>query len=715
MASIERTAYPRYNRFLTPQEIQTQYTLTDDERAWLQTITRGDNPTLCAALLLKAFQHLGYFPSLDQVPPAIIHHVRTTLQLSPLTTPLVSPRTLYTYYRLIRERLGILTRGMTIRHIAAVAIEHAAQVMDNPADLINVALETLRKHQAELPAFSTLDRLVRRVRTLVNRRFFRQIQDRLTADEQVRLNALLLLRESGRSLYHQLKLGARRATYGHLDAWLEQLRWLDSLGSFAAHLADIPPLKIQHFAAEAKALDAHELKDMAPAKRMALLVCLIHRAQAKARDALVELFRKRMAAFHKAARTKLERFQLAHQAEIDRVIATFSEVLDVVDEHPSDQEVVQRIEAILAPVGGASKLLDDCEAIRAYSSNNHLGLVWEYYHSHRALFFRMLDALTLGSTSQDQRLMQAVTYLKTHRARTAKLLPATLDLTFASEQWQRIITVRKDGETFHSRRHLEACIFSYLAAELKSGDVAVQGSEDYTDYRHQLLPWDECQPLLAAYCQEIGLPASADAFVADLRKRLAKAAAAVDRTFKKNPSVTINKRGEPVLKRPPRREPTPAAQQLLNLLPLRMPERSLIDILSRVARWTNSTRHFGPLSGADPKIKETLDTYVRVLFAYGTNMGPVEAARHMMGTMSAHRFSFLNRRHISLESLNRSAVDIINLYYRLTLPHIWGAGASVGTDGTKFALAENNPMAEYHFRYRDVGGVAYYHIADNYG
>jgi len=65
MASIERTAYPRYNRFLTPQEIQTQYTLTDDERAWLQTITRGDNPTLCGALLLKAFQHLGYFPPLD--------------------------------------------------------------------------------------------------------------------------------------------------------------------------------------------------------------------------------------------------------------------------------------------------------------------------------------------------------------------------------------------------------------------------------------------------------------------------------------------------------------------------------------------------------------------------------------------------------------------------------------------------------------------------
>src|SRR5205814_10530652 len=134
----------------------------------------------------------------------------------------------------------------------------------------------------------------------------------------------------------------------------------------------IPALKLQPVAAEPKALDAHELEDMAPPKRMALLVCLIQRAQAKARDALVELFRKRMAAFHKAARTKLERFQLAHQAEIDRVIATFSAVLDMVDEHPSDQEVVQRINTILAPAGGSTKLLDDCEAIRPYSSNNHL-------------------------------------------------------------------------------------------------------------------------------------------------------------------------------------------------------------------------------------------------------------------------------------------------------------------------------------------------------
>src|SRR3989442_15697909 len=102
----------------------------------------------------------------------------------------------------------------------------------------------------------------------------------------------------------------------------------------------------------------------------------------------------------------------------------------------------------------------------------------------------MLDALTLPPTSQDQTVINAVQYLKAHRHRTAKLLPATLDLSFASEQWQRLIKARQGKTPMLARKHLEACIFSYLAAELKSGDMAVERSEDYTDYREQLLPWD---------------------------------------------------------------------------------------------------------------------------------------------------------------------------------------------------------------------------------
>ncbi len=714
MASLERTAYPRYQHMLTAPELDAYYTVSPEERSWVASVARLPNRQLCCALLLKAIQHLNYFPPLEQLPPAIIHHIRTILDLPPHTMPAISARTLYTYHRLIRARLGLISHGMTVHRVAGAAIERSACVMDNPADLINVALEALVKERIELPAFRTLDTLVSDIRTRVNAAFFQHVVERLSSKDQAALDALLIADDTGRTPYNNIKRVAERASYDHLDDWLTHLQWLDSLGTFTTHLIDIPPLKRQHFAAEAKALDAHELKDMTAPKRPTLLICLIAQAQAKARDALVLLFRRRMATFHKTARKKLEQLQLAHQKEIDRVIETFSDVLDVLAPVPLADDAITRIADILTPAGGATALLATCDAIRASSSNNHLALVWSSYHTHRSLFFRMLDVLTFTPTSQDQTLINAVAYLKTHRYRTAKYLPATLDLSFAADQWQRLITTRQGNTRMLVRKQLEACIFSYLAAELKSGDMAVERSEEYTDYREQLVAWDDCVPLLADYCRELKLPLTAQACVADLRKRLKAAAQAADRMSQKDGQVTINKKGELVLKRPPARDPSPSAKRLHTTLNLRLPERNLIDILHSVTRWTSCTRHFGPLSGADPKLEEPPESYIRLLFTYGTNMGPVEAARHMAGAMSAHQCSYLNRRHVTSEKLDKATVDIINMYHRLTLPRLWGDGSAVGTDGTKFALIENNLMAEYHFRYRDIGGVAYYHIADTY-
>ncbi|TQH28527.1 hypothetical protein FLI61_32375, partial [Pseudomonas aeruginosa] len=41
---------------------------------------------------------------------------------------------------------------------------------------------------------------------------------------------------------------------------------------------------------------------------------------------------------------------------------------------------------------------------------------------------------------------------------------------------------------------------------LRSGDLCVQGSESFADYRKQLLPWEECLQRLPAYCEKVGLP-----------------------------------------------------------------------------------------------------------------------------------------------------------------------------------------------------------------
>jgi hypothetical protein len=67
----------------------------------------------------------------------------------------------------------------------------SAQVMNNPADLINAAIEMLLAEHCELPAFSTLDRLARRIRTLVNGGIYQRILARLSDAEQQALSGLL--------------------------------------------------------------------------------------------------------------------------------------------------------------------------------------------------------------------------------------------------------------------------------------------------------------------------------------------------------------------------------------------------------------------------------------------------------------------------------------------------------------------------------------------
>lgn len=66
--------------------------------------------------------------------------------------------------QLVRKRLGVVHDPERARAVAGDAIRSAAEVKNNPADLINVALEMLVKASLELPAFSTLDEMAGRIR-----------------------------------------------------------------------------------------------------------------------------------------------------------------------------------------------------------------------------------------------------------------------------------------------------------------------------------------------------------------------------------------------------------------------------------------------------------------------------------------------------------------------------------------------------------------------
>ncbi|MFI6803156.1 hypothetical protein [Streptosporangium canum] len=152
------------------------------------------------------------------------------------------------------------------------------------------------------------------------------------------------------------------------------------------------------------------------------------------------MFCKRMAAIHKKGRERLEALREAHRAESERLSGVFGDVLSVVVEAtapeevasaesngdasvegraPDAREVAQRAGRLvlktLEKAGGVEMLAAAHEAVSAHHGNNYLPLLEQYYGSHRAALFTLVNAITLESTSADRSVVDAVEFLRAAR------------------------------------------------------------------------------------------------------------------------------------------------------------------------------------------------------------------------------------------------------------------------------------------------------------
>ena len=163
--------------------------------------------------------------------------------------------------------------------------------MSDPADLINVAIEPLVEHRFELPAFSTLDRLVGRVRHQVHQHLYDQIAQGLSLADIGRLEALLDVR-NGRTDQPDESHTTRRfaSTYAAVESSLG----LAGYSGDRPLLAGIARTKVQQFAAEAMALDVLDMRRIqrAPGAEPCSFVCCIRLSAT--RDHLAEMLLRRM-------------------------------------------------------------------------------------------------------------------------------------------------------------------------------------------------------------------------------------------------------------------------------------------------------------------------------------------------------------------------------------------------------------------------------------
>ncbi|MCA0402500.1 MAG: Tn3 family transposase [Proteobacteria bacterium] len=727
MSSIERTAYPRYpaRRKIKQKEL-CQYTLTHDEIDLMKTMANTSHSHLNFAIQLKTFQRLGYFISIDEVPDEIVHHIRLSLKLHHrLKIGYQSNTTLYSHRTKIRQHMKVKRwgseniDGQQVHAGMKLAVKYAyetSHTMNNIPDIINAVIEHLLQSNFELPVFNTLDRLVRHSRHAVNNKLFRQAFHKLSENQISQLNDLLKPAENGkRSLFNKLKEFPKRPSIKKFQKFLEHFHWLESFNNILECLHIISKVKIEQFAEEAKNMSADEFADLSEAKRYTLITSLIYTSQIDAKDALSLMLCRLIAIAHKQSHVKLENklkgsqedscdvAELLKKIALDRMLtANYCKFAKMVIEN-------------LNIAGGCEAVANKCEDILISHGKEHRIFLSEMVHKRRPIFIKLLKSLKINSSTQDDNLVMAINFVLENESRKSELIDNNIDLSFATDFWKRRIIKTIKGKTKLNRKELETCIFEFAVKGLNSGDLHVKGAQNYDDYRASLMPWDECKQYLDGFCQEIGIANNAKDMIKNLREMLTDKAKYVDDNYHEIPDFVINEEdGRPVLKKYDAKPKSESAEKLENLIRSRMPERTLLDILSNAQHYIGWADEFGLISGTDSKLDNPIEKYILTTFGYGTGLGPKQTAKHVRTDIEPRTLSRLNKKHISIKKLNQAMTKIINCANDFPLLTAWGDGERCAVDGTFEDINDNNLIAEQHVRYGKKGGVAYHHVADNY-
>jgi TnpA family transposase len=721
MSGVHETAYPRLKLEFTERELIAIYSPTPAELKFVASQYRQVSQQAFLLVQLKLLQRLGYFVALTSVPAVIVEHICSRAQLRvPRKSAMVrydQSGSRYRHHKCLREYVGIRVLDAAGETWLREQALQAAQTKQELPDIINVLIEELIQRRFELPGFTQLFRLARNARATVNDRIYKAVAGALPAEVVGRLDQLM---ETGptRSAWDSLKREPKQPNVREVADFLVHIDMMTGLAENLPDTDHIAATKREQLVLEARALDLAEMRALKPLKRYTLAVLLIQTQLCKAMDDIAEIFIKTIRSMHNAAEERLRQYHLQQAGQVERLIGQFREVLTVLSEDGTSEQRVARIERSLD--GDLDGWITECDEHMAYAGNNYYPFMLSGYTAKRSLLFKCLEALTLRSSSQDESVLRVIALVQKYRSSHREQLSIAetgldvLALDWMPEKWRNLIFGKRQSAppTHFHRKYFELAVFSEVMDELKSGDLYVEHSGDYDDYRNHLVSWEEYDKEVEGYGELVGLPMEPKAFVSSLREQLQTLSKAVDKRFPENGHVDIDETGL-VIRRAERQKPPPELEMVDEAIRAQMNDVSILDVLTETEKWLDLHRLFGPLSGFESKVDDPRKRFITTLFCYGCNLGPTQTAKSVKG-LSRKQVAWLNLKHVTEQRLDKAVVKVINAYNRFALPRYWGSGKSASADGTKWNMYEQNLLSEYHIRYGGYGGIGYYHVSDKY-
>lgn len=673
---------------------------------------RGEHNRLGFAIQLCLLRYPGWPLAPDEIPPAnLVQFVARQLGADAAEVNEYAARD-----ETRREHLQVLYNDYQFRQYGPTESPHLRAHLQTDAlstesafSLVESAMTWLRERRVILPALTTLESIVRSVRSQIDREVYWRLFNRLQEDQKTELTKLLELGPSRGSLLGWLRRVPRSCSAAGILELMQRLNWVHGTGMQKELAEGIAAHRIDQLAARGARHSVAHFRRFPPEKRYSILVAFLLHVAEELTDRSMDFHRRLIGRmFHESEKIQWTGF-VQEGPDVNQKLHNYSRLTAVIAQARREGGSLEA--AIESQFAWEALERDGQEAGRLTRP-----LDTPHFQNFRAQFpqFRRYSPKFLetfqfeGIPAQKQLLKALDTLRKMNRQEQAEV-PTDAPRSFVKPKWEPLVFPDKGID----RCYYELCALSELSLGLRSGDIWVQGSRRYRKFDCYLIEasvWNERKEELLAQAEP---SLDCETYVSGRKKLLDEELKKVAEMTRQHLLPEARMEGDKLIVSPLTRSGPDQAEQWAEKVYAVLPRIHLTQLLEEVDGWTRFTGEFTHLYTGQPTLDRT--GLLTAILADATNLGKARMA-DATEDYSADRLAWIEDWYIYEASYTRALAAIIKRQGEIPLASQWGSGRTSSSDGQAFPIAFRKPViAQVNAKYgRDPVAMFYTHVSDRY-
>lgn len=714
----QRRRYARFAGEPSPEQLERYFYLDDRDRRIVNQ-HRGDHSSLGFATQLCTARFLGTFLNdLAEVPPGVIAYLARQLQIEQLSGFLVyrQSETRWDHAAEIREHCGFreFNESSVTFRLNRWLYALCWTGTDRPCVMFDRSISWLIANKVLLPAVTTLERHVAKLRSRVENRVLSMLSASLSPESRRNLESLLSAPEGGhQSLLDQLRKGPFRRSAPELVRALERVEEVRSLEIDVKVSQRIPPARLQALARFANTAKANVIQRLPVARRTATLVAFVCNLEAAALDDSLDLLDILITEIFADAVRASDKARLRNIKDLDAAAIQLTQVCGFILDHDVPDEELRPAIFKALKAEDLAKAVEQVDALVRPPEDVYYRELEASYQRVRRFLPALLRTVEFGSTPAGEPVIEALRYIRRIEEKGSKADRSDPPLGIVGRGWRRYV---REGETFDRKAYLFCCL-DRIRSALRRRDIFIAPSIRYADARLGLLSSAAWNSTRSTTCRSLGHSASAEETIASLSRQLDQTYRAVAANLPSNPHArveTVDGKDELVVSAIDKLDEPESLIRLRREVNARLPRVDLPEILLEIAARTDFTARFTHVSERESRMSDLATSLCAALIAEACNTGPEPLIRHDVPALRRARLSWVNQNFIRNETLVDANACLVSAQNSIPLVRHWGGGEVASADGLRFVVpvrtlhAGPNPK---YFGYER--GVTYYNLVSD--